>query len=267
MIYYAQTSDELYHHGIKGQKWGVRRFQNEDGSVTAKGAKRYYDGDIAGTGGRSIMSTQKIKKPGFVKGGPEKINTEKFIKEGTTPIGSKLRKGARVAKDKISDKHTEKNAEEKSEKKGLSKKQKVAIGVGIAAVAAVGAYAAGVKIADAKANKAANEKLEELFKRAEIEADISISDIRKTRFDQKGLKVDKVARAMESGNQGRNNYSKYMNTAERIQKSGGRKGKSVKLSKENIQRLNSARSKRKELDGENRFLNKEWNDFLAKLDE
>lgn len=33
--------DSLYHHGIKGQKWGVRRFQNADGSLTAKGQKRY----------------------------------------------------------------------------------------------------------------------------------------------------------------------------------------------------------------------------------
>ena len=32
--------DELYHHGIKGQKWGVRRYQNEDGSLTAAGKKR-----------------------------------------------------------------------------------------------------------------------------------------------------------------------------------------------------------------------------------
>ena len=29
------------HHGIKGQKWGVRRFQNEDGSLTELGKKRY----------------------------------------------------------------------------------------------------------------------------------------------------------------------------------------------------------------------------------
>ena len=53
MSYYAINNNELYHHGIKGQKWGVRRFQNEDGSVTAKGAKRYYDGDIQGTGGKT----------------------------------------------------------------------------------------------------------------------------------------------------------------------------------------------------------------------
>ena len=32
---------ELYHHGIKGQKWGVRRFQNKDGSLTPAGRRRY----------------------------------------------------------------------------------------------------------------------------------------------------------------------------------------------------------------------------------
>lgn len=31
---------ELKHHGIKGQKWGVRRFQNKDGSLTQAGKKR-----------------------------------------------------------------------------------------------------------------------------------------------------------------------------------------------------------------------------------
>lgn len=30
---------ELYHHGIKGQKWGVRRYQNSDGTLTSEGKK------------------------------------------------------------------------------------------------------------------------------------------------------------------------------------------------------------------------------------
>ena len=32
--------DELCHYGIKGQKWGVRRFQNSDGSYTSEGKRR-----------------------------------------------------------------------------------------------------------------------------------------------------------------------------------------------------------------------------------
>lgn len=34
------SESDLTHHGIKGQKWGVRRFQNQDGSLTAAGRKR-----------------------------------------------------------------------------------------------------------------------------------------------------------------------------------------------------------------------------------
>ena len=38
---YMILNGELYHHGIKGQKWGVRRYQNADGSLTTAGQKRY----------------------------------------------------------------------------------------------------------------------------------------------------------------------------------------------------------------------------------
>lgn len=35
------TKTYLAHHGIKGQRWGVRRFQNDDGSLTPAGIRRY----------------------------------------------------------------------------------------------------------------------------------------------------------------------------------------------------------------------------------
>lgn len=44
MSYYAILTGDSYiaHHGIKGQKWGVRRYQNADGSLTAAGYNHYY---------------------------------------------------------------------------------------------------------------------------------------------------------------------------------------------------------------------------------
>ena len=41
---YGYSGAELYHHGILGQKWGIRRYQNEDGSLTEEGKKRYHYG-------------------------------------------------------------------------------------------------------------------------------------------------------------------------------------------------------------------------------
>ena len=45
------NQNELYHFGIKGMKWGVRRYQNSDGTLTSAGQKR-YDRDVAANAGK-----------------------------------------------------------------------------------------------------------------------------------------------------------------------------------------------------------------------
>ena len=43
-LVHADNEDSyLAHHGVKGQKWGIRRFQNKDGSLTAAGKNRNYN--------------------------------------------------------------------------------------------------------------------------------------------------------------------------------------------------------------------------------
>ena len=42
---YILINGTLYHHGIKGQKWGERRWQNEDGSLTPAGREHYGYGE------------------------------------------------------------------------------------------------------------------------------------------------------------------------------------------------------------------------------
>ena len=71
MEYYGvRTTGGLYHHGIKGMHWGIRRFQNRDGSLKSAGSSRY------GSFGRNaILGKQRDYTSG---------STKKFRKQGNT---------------------------------------------------------------------------------------------------------------------------------------------------------------------------------------
>lgn len=60
----------LVHHGIKGQKWGIRRFQKKDGSLTPAGKKRYaeYDPVVLAKKGETVNHVSSIPLKTFRKG-------------------------------------------------------------------------------------------------------------------------------------------------------------------------------------------------------
>lgn len=91
MIY--TYTPELYHHGVKGQQWGVRRYQNADGSLTDEGyrhwglKKEYHGFNAKGKQAlAAIDAAAKFKKEAKKKGYSD-ADTKKFMNEMSKQMG------------------------------------------------------------------------------------------------------------------------------------------------------------------------------------
>lgn len=104
MDYYSRPirPDELFHHGVKGQKWGLRRFQNPDGTLTAQGRQRYK-----------------------VDSGPRNVARAVFNTEIGQRLAVRRNKGYREDKKAINEQYKQKSeGKSKEEKKVLKAERK-----------------------------------------------------------------------------------------------------------------------------------------------
>lgn len=67
-------NNSLYHHGVRGQRWGVRRYQNKDGTLTPLGKKRLD---------RDIRENNAKKKDNRISIDPDKPDVRRWAKEDT----------------------------------------------------------------------------------------------------------------------------------------------------------------------------------------
>lgn len=93
--------NELMHWGIKGMKWGVRRYQNKDGSLTPAGKKR-YDKEMAKLREEEKIAKNKLKTQAKLNKLDEKRKEVEALKRGK-PIAKSTKQHSKPSVKDMSD--------------------------------------------------------------------------------------------------------------------------------------------------------------------
>lgn len=104
LIYGSGQSGELKHFGLKGMKWGVRRFQNKDGSLTEAGKQRYantgnLDSGGGGGGGAPEEEDEETKKAIEEAAKKEGMTVDEYRKKFADKVAALKEKARDVAKE------------------------------------------------------------------------------------------------------------------------------------------------------------------------
>lgn len=117
-VYVLTADGELYHHGIKGMKWGFRRYQNPDGSLTPAGKKR-YDEEIKKVKAETskVKAEQRAQKRTIAKA--EKLNQ---VKKELTDLKESGKQLTKETKAVVSGKPVKDDKDKKPEKSEKTEK-------------------------------------------------------------------------------------------------------------------------------------------------
>lgn len=152
----------LMHHGILGQRWGIRRYQNKDGSLTPRGRKRLermgLDPDKYNTKKKSKSSKSTTPKRKTVKS-----MTNEELKAKTERIG--LENKLRAAQEETK-KYTQPKEEKKQDNKSKVVEQPAVVPV-------KSDYSSAAMLKSKSLNQMTNDEIDAYVKRKKLEADFA----------------------------------------------------------------------------------------------